>query len=351
MKYQHTWGKWFGITILMILSYATIVLAADHFVILQYHHISDKTPTSTSVSPEMFEQHLNYLENSGYKVWPLVKSIYHIQNGLPVPENCIVITMDDAYRSVYTEAFPRLKKRGWPFTVFIATGGVDKGSSTYMTWPQMRLMLPYGASFASHTQTHPYLIRKRTGESEHQRKTRIISEIEQSRHRIKKELGMLSNLFAYPYGEYNLELKKITTDLGLIGISQHSGAVWSGSDFGALPRFPMSGSYASMDSFKLKIRSLPLPVIESQPENPVITKANNPPRLRLKLGPGNINLPSVSCFASGQGKITVNWLDRKNRIFECVATHPLPMGRSRYNCTARHLKSNRYFWYSRQWIR
>jgi len=339
------------IIILLLLWFATPIFAADHFVILQYHHISDETPKSTSISPEQFEKHLDFLDKHGYTVWPLEKSISYVQKKLPLPENCIVITMDDAYRSVYNEAFPRLKQKNWPFTVFITTEGVDRGSALYMTWQQMRSMLSHGASFELHTHTHPYLIRKKPGESGSQWKARVTSEILQSQQRIEKELGITSHLFAYPYGEYNLELKKILKNQKMVGLGQHSGAVWVGSDFGALPRFPMSGAYARMESFKIKIRSLPLPVIRADPESPMITNDNNPPKLRLKLGPGNFRLDSLSCFASGQGKIRGAWFDSKNRIYECVAHRPLPVGRSRYNCTARHLHSNRYFWYSRQWIR
>ena len=46
----------------------------DNAVILLYHHISDSTPASTSVTPETFEQHLQYLAD-GYNVISLEQAI------------------------------------------------------------------------------------------------------------------------------------------------------------------------------------------------------------------------------------------------------------------------------------
>ncbi|MBU2512202.1 polysaccharide deacetylase family protein [bacterium] len=327
--------------------------AADHIVILQYHHFGSETPPSTSVTLEQFDQHLRYLEKNNFQVWDLEKSLSYIRDGIALPENCVAITIDDAYRSIYSEAYPRLKKRNWPFTVFVASEGVDQRHSIYMTWEQMREMKQAGVTFAAHSHSHPYLVRQNRNESQLQWKKRVIDEIKVSRQRLKEELGAESKLFAYPYGEYNSEIKQIVLEMGLIGIGQHSGSVWPGSDFGALPRFPMSGEYASLGSFMEKVNSLPLPVMKIDPENPVLEARDFEPTLRIELAKGDypLNLNSLSCFASGQGRMELNWIDRKNLVFAIQALKPLPLGRSRYNCTARHLKANRYYWFSQQWIK
>ena len=43
--------------------------------ILLYHHVSSDTPASTSVTPEVFDSHLQLLEESGYEVIPLAKIV------------------------------------------------------------------------------------------------------------------------------------------------------------------------------------------------------------------------------------------------------------------------------------
>ncbi|MCP4749797.1 MAG: polysaccharide deacetylase family protein [Proteobacteria bacterium] len=333
------------------LYHASLLRAAGHIVVLQYHHFGSQTPPSTSIALDKFDAQIEYLEKNGFSVWPLEKAISYLRQGRSLPDKCVAITIDDAYLSVYTEAFPRLRRRNWPFSVFVATRAIDRGGSAFMSWDQMREMLPHNATFEIHSHSHPYLIRKKAGENEGQWERRVVSEIRTSQKRLLQELGVKSVLFAYPYGEYNLELKKTVRDLGLIGIAQQSGAIWSGSDFAALPRYPLSGAFADLADFKVKVNSLPLPVISARPEDPILSEGAYTPTLRLKLAPAEYNVHSLACFASGQGRIKVKWIDRQNPEFEVVPKRPLPVGRNRYNCTASHNKQNRYYWYSHQWIR
>jgi hypothetical protein len=44
--------------------------ADDHAVALIYHHVNVDTPALTSVTPDVFEQHLNYLAEHQFNVWP-----------------------------------------------------------------------------------------------------------------------------------------------------------------------------------------------------------------------------------------------------------------------------------------
>jgi hypothetical protein len=44
------------------------VPAAEHAIILVYHHVSEDTPRSTSVTPGVFESHLDYLAEHDYEV-------------------------------------------------------------------------------------------------------------------------------------------------------------------------------------------------------------------------------------------------------------------------------------------
>ena len=56
----------------------------------------------------------------------------------------VVLTFDDGYRSVYETAYPLLKARGWPFTVFLCPEGIDRGRGPVMTWDQLREMAAAG---------------------------------------------------------------------------------------------------------------------------------------------------------------------------------------------------------------
>ncbi len=337
--------------VLSVLCLSSPVRAAGYAVILQYHHFGTGTPPSTSVMPRQFEDHLEYLETHAFTVWPVEKIVTHLRQGKDLPERCVGITIDDAYASVYEKALPLLKKHGYPFTVFVTTGGVDRGFTSYMTWSQMREMLQWGAAFAGHSHSHDFLVRRRGGETEDQWARRVKEDIELSVRRLREELDSPSALFAYPYGEYNAALKEIVLGLSLVGFGQQSGALWEGSDFTALPRFPMSVEYADMSQFAEKVNSLPLPVLSAVPDDPLLPPGISRPRLRLKLAPGEYLKSSLACYAGGQGQIPAAWTDAEGLTVEVAAGEALPPGRSRYTCTARHRSENRYYWYSHLWIR
>ncbi|WP_455198157.1 polysaccharide deacetylase family protein, partial [Kaarinaea lacus] len=128
-------------------------------VIFMYHHFGVSQYPSTNIRLEQFDAQLQYLADNDYQVWPLTKVAQYISAGKEFPGRVVAITIDDAYDSVYLEAFPRLRSRKWPFTVFVSTDGVDKRYKSYMTWDQMREMKQQGVTFANHSASHDYLVR------------------------------------------------------------------------------------------------------------------------------------------------------------------------------------------------
>lgn len=324
-----------------------------------YHHFGVEKYPTTNIRLQQFEAHLDYLAQEGYRVWPLTKVAEYIKNKKPFPGRVVAITIDDAYLSVYQEAYPRLRKRGWPFTVFVATDGVDRKYHSYMTWDQMREMQKHGATFANHSTTHDYLIRHKPNETAAQWEARVRQDIEHAQIRLKTELGNAPMLFAYPYGEYNTALARIVTSLGYVAFGQQSGPAGIQDDIRALPRFPMSEKYGVFSQFKQKVASLAFPISKLNPWDPSLLPtqsttsqitSTNPPVLEITLGKSDAALNQLSCYVSGQGRVEVKWLNKQERRFTVQAKAPLPGGRSRYNCTAPSTQKGRYYWYSHLWI-
>jgi peptidoglycan/xylan/chitin deacetylase (PgdA/CDA1 family) len=313
-----------------------------------YHRFGEDSYPSTSVRLEQFDAHLRHLADEAYRVWPLERVVSHLSSGQEIPERTVAITVDDAYLSVYTEAFPRLKKRGWPFTVFVATGPVDRGLKGFMNWEQMREMQAAGVTFANHGVSHDYLIRRRAGEGEGAWLVRVRDEVESGQRRLVEELGAAPMLFAYPFGEYDEPLANLIKELGYTAFGQQSGALGSTSDPRAMPRFPMAEAYAALKDFAAKACMRALPVVAYEPWNPVL-KGTRRPELVVTLGEGEILRDELACFVSGQGRTPVRWLDPAQTRFAVQAREPLPGGRSRYNCTAPDRQRN-YYWFSQQWI-
>ena len=100
-------------------------LAADSAVILQYHRFGEDSYPSTSVTIAQFEAHIDHLAGGGYAVLPVPEILAALDEGRPLPERAIGITIDDATRSTFEEAWPRLEQAGLPFTVFVSTDSVE----------------------------------------------------------------------------------------------------------------------------------------------------------------------------------------------------------------------------------
>ena len=96
---------------------------ADHAVVFAYHRFGEDRVPATNIRLDQFDAHLAYLEMGGFTVWPLSRIVDALQNNTDIPDRTVALTADDAYRSVMTEAWPRLKQRGWTMTLFVATDG------------------------------------------------------------------------------------------------------------------------------------------------------------------------------------------------------------------------------------
>jgi biofilm PGA synthesis lipoprotein PgaB len=329
--------------------------AADipsHLVVLQYHHVSASTPASTSISPERFRQHMQWLADNDFSVVALPEAVRTVRAGESLPDRTVAITFDDGYINNYDEAFPVLRERGWPFTIFVNSDPVDAGRKAWVSWDQIREMADSGANILNHTKTHAFLIRRLDGESEAAWLQRIEEEIEVAEARILEETGQTEKILGYPYGESDLAVRALVDRLGYIAFGQQSGPVGAGSDFTDLPRFPLSGPYSAMDSYQTKMRSLPMPVVAIEPQSRsgdgVLFFDETRPTLEFGIALEG-RLPPLNCFASGQGAIPV--IGKAVGSYSVTAPEPLPVGRSRYNCTLASGIGGRYYWYSYPWVR
>ncbi|WP_116366173.1 polysaccharide deacetylase family protein [Parahaliea mediterranea] len=321
-------------------------------VILQYHHISDSTPASTSTSPARFALHLALLEQQGFRVVPLQALVDAHARGEALPDRTAAITFDDGYRSIAETALPLLQARNWPFTVFINSDPHDEGNPLYMSWDQLRELTRHGGTVANHSASHPYLLERQGDESDSAWRERIQGEINRAQQRIGDEIGQAPRLFAHPYGEYDSAVLEILSALGFAGFGQQSGPLAPYSDARALPRFPFGGSYGDRRDFLTKINSLPMPLSakgmqlasergELQADGVISPGARPVLTLHFQHIPEGLH-----CFISGQGAVEPQ---AASGALNVQAPQPLGPGRSRYNCTA-PAGDGRFYWLSQVWI-
>lgn len=339
-----------------LLAHICLTQLSNAAVVIQYHHISNDTPSITSTSPELFQQHLAYLAENDYAVVSLSELVEYLREGRDLPDKAVAITFDDGYESVYHQAFPILKQYQWPFTVFVNAHPIEQGLQQFVTWEQLREMAQQGATIANHSWSHAYFLRRLKNENKKGWQQRITNEIEKTQQAIQKNIQQHSRLLAYPYGEFDQATKQLVKELGFVAFGQHSGPLNTGTDLQALPRFPFGGTYGNIEDFAIKIESLPIPLLDvsvlsnsdhSALADTILPSDVDKPLLKLTLENDKV-AQLMQCYASGQGAVR---MEIEGRTVIAQANDPLPTGRSRYNCTAPSPQSGRYYWYSQLFIK
>ncbi|RYY04673.1 MAG: polysaccharide deacetylase [Gammaproteobacteria bacterium] len=327
-------------------------LPARAATVLIYHHVSNTMPASTSISPERFVAHMDYLAKNNYKIVPLIELTEKVKRGESLPDKTIAITFDDSYADVYTSAYPILKKQGWPFTFFVNTKAVGSGK-LFVSWDQLREMSKNGVTIANHTTEHNHVVRLNKNETLSQWRTRIADEITAAQEKIEKEIGSAPKIFAYPFGEYNAEVKQILKKMDYIAFTQQAGVLDTETDLQILPRFPFGGNYTELNDFIEKINTLPMPVkrVEFYADkqhklDDIVVSAGAKPYLVLTLGDNSL-LNKVNCFSSNEGASNTEVIDGKLWV---QSKQVFPQGRTKFNCTAASKQPGRFYWYTQLWL-
>lgn len=318
-------------------------------VILQYHHVSETTPASTSITPAQFAVHMQYLADNGFTVIPLNELVEALKKKLPLADKTVVITFDDAYLNILTNAKPILDKYQYPFTIFINPGIVEKGSKSYLNWQQLKAMSDDGVLLANHGFEHDSLARIPKDQSLNQWLSFHTEQLQKAEAIIKEKTGQSWRYFAYPYGEYTPEIQAWLKGLNYVGFSQQSGAVGQHTDLTIIPRFPASMPYDKIDSLKYKISALPFDLSLLTDENKTIYLQGELAKAKFQVTNTDFKPHQLNCYVTGIGKQNVQW--QNDTQFNITFNKTLPTGRVRSNCTAPSLsKPGRYYWYSQQWF-
>lgn len=175
---------------------------SSYIPVLTFHKI-DETPSVISFPPSLFESFMEKLIRNGYRAVGLTDAVENLYRGAPFQEKTFVLTFDDGYRSVYSEAFPVMKRHGMSATVFLTVGDPPGpggripplNGSEMLSWAEVTEMREAGIRFGAHTLTHPDLTRLGTEKIEY--------EIVKSKEIIEGVLGEPVRSFAYPYGRYD----------------------------------------------------------------------------------------------------------------------------------------------------
>ena len=308
-----------------------------HASVIMYHRFDEQRYPSTNTTLEQLESHIAYLQDGGFNVMALPDIIYRFQSGQTVPDKTVAISIDDAYLSVYEKGWPLFKQANFPITLFVATGPIDRNLRGYMDWDQIRELQSQGVTIGSQTNSHPHMHRISLDA--------VRQELSSSNERFLTELGLRPELFAYPYGEYSLDVIEAVKDAGFIAaFGQNSGIMHKDDLTFELPRFAFNEAYGDLNRLSLAANGLPLIVTQITPADMVITQ--NPPFYGFTLSEEMEPKNQLRCFSSKYGKLEVSLLGRRAEI---RLPGPLDGPRFRINCTM-PAQDGRWRWFGRQFL-
>ena len=187
-----------------------------------------------------FERHLRHLRDRGYSVVTLDEVADLLESGRPLPVKAVVLTIDDADRSVYEQAFPLLKKYGVRAHLFVPTSHVGHAWSGLQVCSEAQLQeMAESGTIILDSHTHdlhykepvdgkpvPVFLRPELIPAEQRtpddrrfsgRWAPVARDLVASRAALARMAGPRSPWLAWPYGFANAPLDSLSRALGFRG--------------------------------------------------------------------------------------------------------------------------------------
>ena len=289
---------------------------------LMYHRFNENQYPSTNIKMNVFHQQMEIIKNLNYKFYnpeSLAKEFVNTKN-----EKKILITIDDGFKSFYSEAWPYLKKNKIPFILFVSTEPVGKNG--YMSWEEIKEIDNSDLGhIGHHSHTHEYLIDMDEKE--------FIKDIEIATKIFKNKLGYSPSIFSYPFGEYSLYMKEYISNNFKIAFGQHSGVIDVNKDKFELPRFPINEKNGDLKRFKSLINYNPLEYKSLKPDEKKISDKNNPPQLIIDFFDEQKNINNINCYSNDGGNWKKPNLNFKNQKLIINFEEKFLPRRGRINCS------------------
>ncbi len=308
-------------------------------VVFIYHRFGDNKYPSTNVSVADFDGHMNYLKTNRFMVLSFGQAINYITDpGIPFHTKVACITVDDAFKSFFDNGYPILKKYDFTASLFVNSETIGGGS--FMNWEEIKIVADAGIEIGNHTHSHDYYLNIPIA----QRHEKFTEEVKKCQEIIIKQVGVTPVVFAYPFGEFDAEMKNIIKTMGFkAAAAQFSGVMYDTDRF-AIPRFPMTGSTANLKSFSEKSTMKALRILSKTPDSPFLSE-KNPPSLTLVADTTNADLSRMSCFITQSCSSVTD-----GNIIKITAKNPLSSRRTNYTITAPDKNGRGWYWYTHQWV-
>jgi len=297
--------------------------------VLGYHDFSETDPeTEMKIRTAKFRKQMETLRELGIPVVSMADFQAWKRGDKDLPKQCAVITIDDGWKAVYTDAFPILKEFGYPFTLFLYKNYVDGGGKA-LTSDMVREMMKHGATIGSHSVSHPYpaTVKKHRREGPDAYDRFLRTELGESKRFLESRFGETVTTYAYPGGFHTAEMFPLADEFGYHHLfTVLPGKVSRSSDDLTLPRYVILGTHDHI--FDLAVRftgpaaggtdiaaiskPTPFPVT---PEPGSIT-GNRTPLIVAKLTDvPSLDPDTLTMHIAGFGKVPATW-DADEKSFQ-----------------------------------
>lgn len=285
-------------------SFLTLTFAFADAHILVYHRFDDPRHVSTDISTKNLREQFEYFKNNGYEVVKLSKLVDALNSGKEIPDNWIVITIDDGYKSFYDNALNVFKEYNYPFAMMIYVEAIAGKYGDYLTFDQLKELEAYG-EIGYHSYAHSRMT-KLSDEA-------LREDFQKGVETFEKHMGYKPKFFAVPYGEIDKRVVELTKEFGFLALlNQNSGAVSNKSDVYDLYRTPVMNGTKIALTFNSKFLNAEWIFPKGYPQNNAIDK------LIIKT---DTNASEGSFFITGfEGFKKV---PMTNGVFECKFDPPL----------------------------
>lgn len=197
--------------------------------ILMYHSILNHPPDRCEfmLPTEIFQSDMNYLKEHGYTTVFVADLIAYVNEGIPLPEKPIVISLDDGYLNNLAYVLPILEATDTKAIISIVGSFTEHFSENpnpnlnygYLTWTDIKTL---HASHRIEIGNHSYSLHrdqqigtmKLRNESVEAYQERLMKDIRRLQEDLEEKTGIVPRVFAYPFGHISREALPVLKKLG-----------------------------------------------------------------------------------------------------------------------------------------
>ncbi|MEN8773578.1 MAG: polysaccharide deacetylase family protein [Akkermansiaceae bacterium] len=303
--------------------------------VLGYHVFHATLPaTQMRIPTSKFRTQMEAIKRSNISVINLEQFLAWRRGDCELPPQSILITMDDGWRSVYTEAFPIMQELKLPFTIFLYKNyvGTNRGSRA-MSFAMIREMVNSKlCSIGSHSVSHPFPSKVKKAEKEglEAYEKFLRNELGTSKKFLDDTFKVKVTAYAYPGGYHTDEMFPLANEYGYDHLfTVKPGKIRRDSSRHTLPRYIVLGNHdgafnaAMVFRNGVRVANIPVTLPHLTEPEPGEIIASRLPTIKVDLsGVENLDPDSVVMRVAGFGKVPL-MVDPDTLVFQWAVSRPL----------------------------